>query len=77
MEPQVRKSDKVYAQTAYATRLKAERCKIILISGLEEAQVKKMGIVPKKTLEDAIDTVRDGIEKICYVMPDGSTTLTV
>lgn len=76
MEPHVRKSDKVYFQTAYATRLKAERCRIFLVSGLDEEQVTKMGLIPKRTLEEAVDTANDGIEKICYVIPNGSNTLT-
>ena len=46
MEPHVRESDKVYSQTAYSTRLKAERYHIILVSDLEDDQVKKMGMTP-------------------------------
>ena len=75
MEPHVRKSDKVYSQTAYATRLKAERCKIFFVSGLEENDVRKMGLIPKKTLKEAIDSANDGRQKLCYVIPNGSTTL--
>jgi lactate racemase len=75
MEPHVRKSDKVYSQTAYATRVKAERCRIFLVSDLEESQVKKMGLVPKRTLKEAIDAADDGMKKLCYVIPNGSTTL--
>jgi nickel-dependent lactate racemase len=75
MEPHVRKSDKVYSQTAYATRLKAERCKIFFVSGLEESDVRKTGLIPKKTLREAIDAANDGREKLCYVIPNGSTTL--
>jgi nickel-dependent lactate racemase len=75
MEPHVRKSDKVYSQTAYATRRKAERCTIILVSGLEESQVRKMGLIPKKTLGEAVSSANDGMEKLCYVIPNGSTTL--
>jgi len=77
MEPHVRVSDKVYAQTAYATRLKAERCKIYLVSALEEETVKKMGLIPKRTIEEAIKAVDDGKEKFCYVIPNGSNTLTI
>jgi lactate racemase len=75
MEPHVRKADKVYAQTAYATRCKAERCNIRLISDLDEKIVRKMGLIPSPTVQDAIDAVDDGKPKLCYVIPDGSNTL--
>lgn len=75
MEPHVRKSDKVYAQTAYATRCKAERCSIFFVSDLRDESVKKMGLIPKKSIEDAISTVDDGKRKVCYIIPDGSNTL--
>ena len=75
MEYHVRKSDKVYAQTAYSTRIKANRCNIILVSDLEDEVVKKMGLIPKKTIEEAIDSTDNGREQQCYVIPDGSNTL--
>jgi len=75
MEPYVRQSDKVYAQTAYSTRLKAEYCKIILVSDLSAYEVKKMGFIPSETLQDAIDSLGLTTEKLCYVIPHGSTTL--
>lgn len=75
MEPHVRKADKVYAQTAYATRCKAERCNIMLVSDLEDQIVTKMGLIPKKTVQDAINAIDDGSEKRCYILPDGSNTL--
>ncbi|MCX5803372.1 MAG: hypothetical protein NTU69_07560, partial [Proteobacteria bacterium] len=75
MEFHVRKSDKVYAQTAYATRLKAKSCNIVLVSELEERQVKRMGITPKKTIKDAIGLVDKSKEQICYIIPNGSNTL--
>jgi len=75
MEPYVRKADKVYAQTAYATRLKAERCSIFFVSDLDGESVKKMGLIPKKSIEDAITAADDGKDKVCYIIPDGSNTL--
>jgi nickel-dependent lactate racemase len=75
MEPHVRKADKVYAQTAYATRCKAERCSIFLVSDLHDESVKKIGLIPKKSIEDAIGTANDGKRKVCYIIPDGSNTL--
>jgi hypothetical protein len=75
MEPFVRESDKVYAQTAYATRLKAERFNVIFVSDLDDGDVRKMGMVPKKSLTDAISSVDAGQELLCYVIPEGSKTL--
>jgi len=75
MEPYVRKADKVYAQTAYATRMKAERCTIFFVSDLDDESVRKMGLIPKKSVEDAINAADDGKNKVCYVVPDGSKTL--
>lgn len=75
MEPNVRAADKVYAQTAYSTRFKAERCNIVMVSQLEEGQIKKMGLTPKQTIQEAIKFIDDGKEKLCYIIPDGSNTL--
>ncbi|MCX8110179.1 MAG: nickel-dependent lactate racemase [Syntrophorhabdaceae bacterium] len=75
MEPHVRTSDKVYAQTAYATRLKAQYCKIILISDLEEDVVKKMGIAHAKTVEEALSLIKVNKEPLCYIIPNGSNML--
>jgi nickel-dependent lactate racemase len=75
MEPFVRESDKVYAQTAYATRVKAERCKVLLVSDLEDQDVRKMGLVPARSLEDALGTLDTGTELLCYIIPEGSKTV--
>lgn len=75
MEPHVRAADKVYAQTAYATRCKAERCNILLVSDLTDRQATKMGMKPFKTIQEAIEFADDGTKKLCYIIPDGSNTL--
>lgn len=75
MEPHVRASDKVYAQTAYATRCKAARCNIALVSDLPQEQTVRMGLTPYKTVQEAIDSIDDGENKLCYIIPDGSNTL--
>jgi hypothetical protein len=75
MEPLVRESDKVYAQTAYSTRIKAERYNIILVSDLDPDQVKKMGMTPARSLEEAISSVKKDGGVLCHVMPEGSKTL--
>jgi len=75
MEPFVRESDKVYAQTAYATRLKAERVRVMLVSDVADGDVYKMGLIPKKSLQAAIDSLDTRKELLCYVIPEGSKTL--
>ncbi|MBA4417334.1 MAG: hypothetical protein C0392_05425 [Syntrophus sp. (in: bacteria)] len=75
MEGDVRKADKVYAQTAYATRLKAERCRIILLSELDGETVRKMGLVPAKTMEDAVALIDTNTDLVCHLIPMGSNTL--
>jgi nickel-dependent lactate racemase len=75
MEPFVRESDKVYAQTAYSTRIKTERYNVILVSDLDADQVRKMGMTPARTLEEALCSInRDG-DLLCHVIPEGSKTL--
>jgi lactate racemase len=75
MEPFVRESDKVYAQTAYATRLKAERFNIVFVSDLNASDVQKMGMTPAKSLTDAVGSIDVGRDLLCYVIPEGSKTL--
>jgi lactate racemase len=75
MEQEARKTDKVYAQTAYATRFKAEHCNIVLVSDLAEKTVERMGLIPKKSLAEAIAFAGVRSAKRCYVIPDGSHTL--
>lgn len=75
MEPHVRRSDKIYAQTAYATRCKAERCNIVLVSDLPDETVSSMGLLPKKSIGEAIESINDGMKRLCYIIPDGSNTL--
>lgn len=75
MEPFVRESDKVYAQTAYSTRIKAEKYRIILVSDLDPEVVRKMGMTPKATLDEALSSVGKDARLLCHVMPEGSKTL--
>lgn len=75
MEKHVRKADKVYAQTAYATRLKASRRVIYFVSDLDDAVVRKMGLVPARTVEEAIAQADTGKEQFCHIIPNGATTL--
>jgi len=77
MEKHVRCADKVYAQTAYATRIKARYCNIILVSDLKADTVKSMGLIPKNTVDEAIAYIRtmNSEKKFCYIIPNGSNML--
>jgi nickel-dependent lactate racemase len=75
MEPFVREADKVYAQTAYSTRIKAERYNIVLVSDLDPDVVRKMGMTPRATLEEALSSVKKKGDILCHVIPEGSKTL--
>ena len=75
MEPHVRQSDKIYSQTAYSTRIKAEQYKIMVVSDLEADQVRKMGMTPKDSLKEALASLETGKRLVCTVIPEGSKTL--
>jgi len=45
------------------------------VSDLPEADVRKMGMTPKRTLDEALSTLDRGKEILCHVMPEGSKTL--
>ena len=75
MEPYVRQSDKIYSQTAYSTRIKAERYNVILVSDLPEDQVRKMGMTPGRSLEEALGSLDVERPLVCHVIPEGSKTL--
>jgi nickel-dependent lactate racemase len=75
MEPYVRQSDKIYSQTAYSTRIKTERYRVVLVSDLEASLVRKMGMTPKATLQEALGSLDTGAPLVCHVIPEGSKTL--
>jgi nickel-dependent lactate racemase len=75
MEQAVRGADKVYAQTAYSTRVKAERYRIMLVSDLDEDLVRRMGMVPRRTLGEALASLDRQRGLVCHVIPEGSKTL--
>ena len=71
----MRKADKVYAQTAYATRMKASRRVIYFVSDLDDEVVRKMGLIPAATVQEAISRADTGQEQFCHIIPNGATTL--
>jgi nickel-dependent lactate racemase len=75
LEERLHDSYKVNGQTAWALLTKAERFRIILVSGLENEVVRSMRMTPARTLEEAManyDTGGNG-----YIMPRGAALLPV
>ena len=69
----------VNGQTAYSLFEKTKRFKIILVSGLPPADVRKMGMTPEISLPCAIDRALSLLgpnlsEKLGYVLPEAGTT---
>ena len=67
----------INGQTAYATFLKAKKYHIILLSSLEEVEVKKMSLIPASTTEEALENAYNllGSSPLTYIIPDGNCIL--
>ena len=63
----------IYGQTALATRLKAQRKTAILVSRLDGDQVKAMGLIPARDLDEAMVLARERLPRdfSAYVVPSG------
>ncbi len=64
----------VNGQTAWALLTKTERFRVILVSELDPDQVRKMKMIPAKSLEEAL---QQAPEVEGYLMPQGATWLPV
>lgn len=53
---------RVYGQTALAWRRKASRCRLILVSDLDDATVRSLGAEPARDLDDAFGLAKDTVE---------------
>ena len=66
----------VYGQTAYSLRSKAERFRIIAVTSLDPADVRKMGMEPASSLEDALSQVDPDLRsEPAFILPDGAAVL--
>jgi nickel-dependent lactate racemase len=67
----------VYGQTAYATLWKAKKVDILLLSSLQQDQVRQMSITPVDDLQEAAELVRGkyGGEYSACIMPYAGDTL--
>jgi lactate racemase len=73
LENRLRKGYEVNGQTAWALLTKAERYRVYLISQLDDPDVRKMRMIPTRTLSQAIDEI--GIGTSGYIMPRGAAVL--
>jgi nickel-dependent lactate racemase len=78
-EAELRKNYEINGQTAYATVQKTQRFKVVLVSELPPEEVVTMGMIPAKTLDEALATAETLLPPECcvYVIPDGGTVLPV
>lgn len=56
MEAELRANYQIYGQTAHATLSKAKSCRVVLVSSLRPEDVRKTGMIPAASLEDALRT---------------------
>lgn len=77
-EMALRNNYDINGQTAYATFLKARQHHIILISALDEEDVKRVSLYPAATIEEALEQAYTllGPKPLTYIIPDGSSVFT-
>ena len=68
----LRSEYEVNGQTAWALLRKAETYRVHLISELPDDQVKRMRMIPARSITEALESVRDASG---YIMPRGATVL--
>lgn len=72
LEARLREAYEVNGQTAWALLTKAERYRIVLVSDLPAEEVRRMRMLPARSLSEALE-VADDVEG--YIMPRGSAVL--
>ncbi|WP_298270257.1 nickel-dependent lactate racemase [Geobacter sp.] len=78
-EARLRSHYEINGQTAYSLLQKAQRFRIILVSELPPEEVRTMGLVPAKTLDEAMTKAAEHLpaDYAAYVIPEGGTVLPV
>ena len=76
IEQELRKNFSIPGHTVYVAIKKAQKFNIIWVSGQDPDKVKKMGMVPAASIEEALNLLqaRMGENWQAYVMLDGYTT---
>ncbi len=73
LENRLRNGYEVNGQTAWSLLTKAEHYRVYLISQLDETYVRKMQMIPARTLSQAIDEIGPGTSG--YIIPRGAAVL--
>jgi nickel-dependent lactate racemase len=75
LETRLRKAYEVNGQTAWALLTKAERFSIHIVTTLEEDDVRRMRMIPTRSIEEALSNIR--ADSPGYVMPRGAALLPI
>ena len=75
LEHRLREHYEVNGQTAWALLVKAEKYRVHLVSSLADEDVRRMRMIPARTLDEALAQVDKSAEG--YVMPRGASVLPV
>jgi nickel-dependent lactate racemase len=73
----LREAYAVNGQTAWALLSKAERFNVVLVSGLDATDVRRMRMTPARTIADALAEVEGGARQEGYVMSYGARFMPV
>ncbi len=78
-EAALREQYEINGQTAYSLLQKAQRFRIILVSQFPLQQVEEMGMIPARTLDEAMELAIGMLsdEWRCYLMPEAGCVLPV
>jgi lactate racemase len=78
-ESELRRNYEINGQTAYSLLLKALKFTIILVSSLPEEEVSAMGMIPVRSLDEAVEKARSLLpaDYTAYVIPEGGTVLPI
>jgi lactate racemase len=78
-ETELRANYEINGQTAYSALVKARRFRIVLVSALPPEEVEAMGMMPARTLEEAMGKAVRLLpsDYSAYVIPQGGTVLPV
>ena len=78
-EAELRKHYEINGQTAYSMLQKALNFRIILVSSLQDEEVRAMGMIPAKGLFDALELAEEMLpeEYSAYIIPEGGTVLPI
>jgi nickel-dependent lactate racemase len=73
LEARLRDGYEVNGQTAWSLLTKAERYRVYLVSELPDEDVRRLRMIPARSLDDALNEI--GFADEAYVMPHGARFL--